>query len=895
MKIRKVTNWIEEALNEPCKTRLGDKKETLVTDVIERAEDEVAEFQKTPEDIEKEREEKNKQVEKDLKPVVDLSNKTIIDSPDDKVQPFKNIEGTLIEEFSHARNKKELANIISVLESHGASKKQIYITRSKTEGFRYDISCNINESDGVNAESAELNENSLNDALKDKTVKWLDNEYIITGVAVDEDEGVNGILFYLKNGNTTKMVSASAVINNKLTSDDADVNRVFDAMKSVKTITTPKEEPKVEVQPEETKKTSAEQATEDFYAGNSGYFKSLKKRFMKNDYLTKDELEYYQTYVRLEKSAIEKRRRDLNFRDNTVSKTYPGDVDELLAWLRTAVSSIDVVTGDSGEQSTNDLVAELNDRDDTQYIAKPHSKQASEYKIYLRKDKMDSMPEEVREWKAYKNPGDKNAGSERKLLPVLMGNTLSSNDIVRDLLVNYGFNLGKNKYLKDEKKDSDADEVTEDMNENKIDYGKEAWMMNNILQSHNNEEAYYGDWLYIWPDGCSRDACEYYFGDEESYKELEDVFIATYKAYHDDGLYFQKPVLNSEDKEIIDKAHEWDKKLGLKPIEVLGNFKKDFETKQPEFKEATEEEVNDDDIIDDVEPVGNPYDPEDLPDEGMSQEEIDTLIDDAEDEVDENALEFYVKNWHEGDNITVTTDLLNVLGQALDMIKKFGNKKPEEEPIEDVDVEDKELVVAESVVTNDKSIDAIKDEVKPTDVIPQAEQKALAKGEVVYDADGKVVEGKLSEDVTQDANGNLFDEDFDDDAQSDLVSLTDGMNNYVSPNATSAPIVETPKAQPVVQQNVSQPITVQGASAQEALDRLVAEQEKQLQTTQPVAQTTVVNEAPQAQVITAPDGNTGPAPSYDDDGFVTIDEDVEEDGFVDGVALTAGMGFKKGE
>ena len=37
----------------------------------------------------------------------------------------------------------------------------------------------------------------------------------------------------------------------------------------------------------------------------------------------------------------------------------------------------------------------------------------------------------------------------------------------------------------------------------------------------------------------------------------------------------------------------------------------------------------------------------------------------------------------------------------------------------------------EDVITNDKSIDAIKDEVNPMDVIPQEEQEALAKGELV--------------------------------------------------------------------------------------------------------------------------------------------------------------------
>lgn len=48
------------------------------------------------------------------------------------------------------------------------------------------------------------------------------------------------------------------------------------------------------------------------------------------------------------------------------------------------------------------------------------------------------------------------------------------------------------------------------------------------------------------------------------------------------------------------------------------------------------------------------------------------------DNVDIEALEFYVKNWNEGDNITVTADLLNVLEQSLEMYKKHCNEKLDE-------------------------------------------------------------------------------------------------------------------------------------------------------------------------------------------------------------------------
>lgn len=97
-------------------------------------------------------------------------------------------------------------------------------------------------------------------------------------------------------------------------------------------------------------------------------------------------------------------------------------------------------------------------------------------------------------------------------------------------------------------------------------WANKAWELNEIIQSMNNEEAYYGGWLYIWPDGETKQDCEYDFGDEESYSDLEDAFIRNYKEYHDDGLY-------TKDERIINNAHEWDKKLGLSPVEAL---KEDF-------------------------------------------------------------------------------------------------------------------------------------------------------------------------------------------------------------------------------------------------------------------------------------------------------------------------------
>ena len=104
-----------------------------------------------------------------------------------------------------------------------------------------------------------------------------------------------------------------------------------------------------------------------------------------------------------------------------------------------------------------------------------------------------------------------------------------------------------------------------------VDYGKQAWLLNEIISSFNNEGAYYSTgWLYIWPDGCSREDCNYYFGNESDYKDLEDSFKRVYKSsYRKDGFY-KKP-----SPEALELAHKFDTELGLPAMEILGESVKE--------------------------------------------------------------------------------------------------------------------------------------------------------------------------------------------------------------------------------------------------------------------------------------------------------------------------------
>lgn len=113
-------------------------------------------------------------------------------------------------------------------------------------------------------------------------------------------------------------------------------------------------------------------------------------------------------------------------------------------------------------------------------------------------------------------------------------------------------------------------------------WGEKAFWLNEIISHMNNEGAYYSSgWLYIWPDGTDTRDVSDYFGTEEEYKELENTFKKVYKAYHRDGLYSSHGI----GPELLAKAHEWDKELGLAEITDVSK------QKMPKAQDKMEEEI----------------------------------------------------------------------------------------------------------------------------------------------------------------------------------------------------------------------------------------------------------------------------------------------------------------
>lgn len=135
--------------------------------------------------------------------------------------------------------------------------------------------------------------------------------------------------------------------------------------------------------------------------------------------------------------------------------------------------------------------------------------------------------------------------------------------------------------LGDEVEEKEVEEDEEEVQESLVreyksnlnGYAKKAWMLNKVIEAMNDQEAYYGGWLYAWPDDETEEQCEYDFGNKEDYEELEKEFERIYKKYHEDGLY------NASD-EVLEFAHKMDDQFDLKPIENLKKVEEVLQDKE---------------------------------------------------------------------------------------------------------------------------------------------------------------------------------------------------------------------------------------------------------------------------------------------------------------------------
>lgn len=301
----------------------------------------------------------------------------------------------------------------------------------------------------------------IGDKLLDKEVIFKDNEYKVEDIEVDDD----GIMLTLANDDGEKYISAiQAVINGSLSFKEEGLDQyIKDIAKHFGSYGIDTRVVKKEFAKEKPLKERIEDARKraraDFLERYDVRYKFLLNKLKKQGILDKDESAYLDEYERMKKSAIAKKQRNNQI---TVNSTYKGNVEELIAWLKKAIVSIDLTTN----EYNNKLIIELNERDGTSYDPSfTANKQGDGYVARLTRNPeiLAEMPEEVTTWVAPKNTGKSGATAEKVEAPVMVDGKLTSNGIIIDLLTNYGFNVGKQKNAPEEPEE--PEEVVEEVKE----------------------------------------------------------------------------------------------------------------------------------------------------------------------------------------------------------------------------------------------------------------------------------------------------------------------------------------------------------------------------------------------------------------------------------------------
>ena len=232
----------------------------------------------------------------------------------------------------------------------------------------------------------------------------------------------------------------------------------------------------------------------------------------------------------------------------------------------------------------------------------------------------------------------------------------------------------------------------------KLPYHVLAWKLNEIISSMNNEEAYYGSWLYIWPDGERLEDCKEDFGTKEAYEELKELFEKVYEEYHEDGLY-------TSDPEVLEYAHKIDAKLGLEPIKNFGDIS-DANRGEDPYDESLNEDIDDEMLgsieMVDIDDVDDDFVVGEEPVEEMSHEEkMDFLADDEQEAIDgyDEVIDS-VEDEHLKDQLEHIRDEEIAHKEFLDAAKKdpdvdYEDFEHKEEELVDADEADDDMVVGE--------------------------------------------------------------------------------------------------------------------------------------------------------------------------------------------------------
>ena len=288
----------------------------------------------------------------------------------------------------------------------------------------------------------------VDNSLIGKKVNYKDEEHVIDDV-IEEDEGV---YFVLDNGKTISI--NWCVDRGIISSEDANVNNLLNRFKHEEESENDVVEPKNEFDPfKDASKQGTIDAQEDwemYKPKASPMYDDVKKALKSGDFknIPTAQPEKYAKSYKDEYDKLKDNKRietTLSKYVGFIADTYKGNVQELISWFRSAITSIDVSCGQQMLHSVERKVKYFDDRDGTNTkIYVPKNKQWSSWTAILtsKEDILKDMPKEVLDWVVEKNSGVSIDDYEPGKVYNQASNYISSNPVVIDLLYEFNFKLG---------------------------------------------------------------------------------------------------------------------------------------------------------------------------------------------------------------------------------------------------------------------------------------------------------------------------------------------------------------------------------------------------------------------------------------------------------------------
>ncbi len=147
-----------------------------------------------------------------------------------------------------------------------------------------------------------------------------------------------------------------------------------------------------------------------------------------------------------EEKRVMKQLRLVQVRANqSMLSDYPGDVKELISWMKKNISRVDVFAPTDKIDNEQSAVDVLNQRDNTNYVVKVKNGEFISYEAYFKNP--ETAPKEFLEWYVSKHDYTTSDLSKRVMEHPMSINTgkLSCNSLVKELLYSdeYKFHVGK--------------------------------------------------------------------------------------------------------------------------------------------------------------------------------------------------------------------------------------------------------------------------------------------------------------------------------------------------------------------------------------------------------------------------------------------------------------------